>query len=568
MSSTRLGGAIADGLARAGIAHVVVCPGSRSTAVALAMAGLAGEGRIRLHTRTDERAGGFLALGLARAAGAAAIVVTSGTAVGNLMPAVMEARASGVPLVVITADRPATLVGTGANQTTHQTGIFGRHVVDGLTLASTDDAPKAWAAQLARVLASGLGLRTREPGPVHINAAFTEPFIAEPFIADAVAGRDTVAGRDALTGKDASDGRDAADGQAIEDERAARRPVAIARSRPSEAVRLPAGPRTVILAGDAPAQVGQRARAVAESARVPLLAEPSSNARAGGCAIARYRLLLDSALGERIERVVVYGHPTLSRPVSRLMARDDIELIVVSDRASWPDPGWSATQVCDDVQLSADESGWLDEWLLADRQPDESAPWGEMPAASSAAVLSGQTVADAVLASCPQNLVFGASNLIRNADLSAIADSPAAAAQSAERPRTICWANRGLAGIDGVISTASGIALGTGRPTTVLIGDLGFLHDAGSLHLPVGQPVPDLRIVVADDNGGSIFSTLEVAGSPGYEQLFAMPHGRDLAGIAAGYGWPTHRISNLGQLVDHLGRPVRGIEILVAVLGA
>ena len=177
MGSAGLGLALAEGLASAGITQVVVCPGSRSTPVALALARLAGEGRVRLHTRTDERAGGFLALGLAKAGGAAAVLVTSGTAVGNLMPAVMEARASGVMLVVITADRPATLVGTGANQTTHQVGIFGRHVVGDLALAGSDDAPAAWSAQLSRLFAAGFGLRTREPGPVHINAAFTEPFV-------------------------------------------------------------------------------------------------------------------------------------------------------------------------------------------------------------------------------------------------------------------------------------------------------------------------------------------------------------------------------------------------------
>lgn len=528
MGSAGLGLALAEGLASAGITQVVVCPGSRSTPVALALARLAGEGRVRLHTRTDERAGGFLALGLAKAGGAAAVLVTSGTAVGNLMPAVMEARASGVMLVVITADRPATLVGTGANQTTHQVGIFGRHVVGDLALAGSDDAPAAWSAQLSRLFAAGFGLRTREPGPVHINAAFTEPFV-DDLMADPEPTRLT----------------------------------SVARSRPAVPAQLVAGPRTVVLAGDAPAQVGHRARELAETARLPLFAEPSSNARSGRCAIAGYRLLLDTALGERIERVLVFGHPTLSRPVHRLLSRRDIELVVVSPSASWPDPGWAASQVCDDVELAPGDDDWLNEWRLVDRElPTDPSSAGRRAAGLGGGALTGQSVADAVVASAPQNLVFGASSLIRNADLSPIADP------IRDDPPTICWANRGLSGIDGVISTAAGIALATARPATVLIGDLGFLHDAGSLHIPAGQPVPDLRIVVGDDDGGSIFGTLEVADAPCYQPLFAMPHGRDLAAIAEGYGWPAQRVGGLDELLEYLGRPVHGIEVLVAVFGA
>ncbi|WIY83114.1 thiamine pyrophosphate-binding protein [Propionimicrobium sp. PCR01-08-3] len=661
MSSARLGLAIAGGLASAGIRNVVVCPGSRSTAAAVAFAQLAARGELRLHTRTDERGAGFLALGLAKAGGAAAIVVTSGTAVGNLMPAVMEARAAGVSLAVITADRPATLIGTGANQTTDQLGIFGRQVVAGLNLASSDDAPKAWASQLTRVLACCLGVRTREPGPVHINAAFTEPFLDAESLdeSDPVGDIDPTSARSPSVNRSRSDDRpalvgddpagtgersgqvasgssvvleDDVPGMAVGPGTAATGDVvpsqcavgggteffagsafSVSASRPALPTRLEAGPRTVVLAGDAPLAVGRRARELAEHARVPLLAEPSSNARSGGCAIARYRLLLDGEVGKRIERVLVFGHPTLSRPVSRLISRDDVELVIVSDRANWPDPGWSANQVVDDVELEpADNGEWLDEWKTADRQVQKNLLTGTSPAGErtgsgqlgeagapvaatadehradpesrpahphtaqpsrgwsescskptvpvSERPVTGQQVANAVVASTPENLVFGASNLIRNADLAPI---PAATTDSTE---TACWANRGLAGIDGVIATATGIALATAQPATVLLGDLGFLHDAGSLHIPAGQPVPDLRVVVADDNGGSIFSTLEVADSPYYDELFAMPHGRDLAKVAAGYGWPTTRIDSIDELTVQLSAPPHGIEIVVAAI--
>lgn len=509
MSSPQLGAVIAASLAAAGVRQVVICPGSRSTAIAVAMAGLAARDELVLHTRTDERVAGFLALGLARCCGAAAVVVTSGTALGNLLPAVMEAKAAGVPLLVITADRPATLVGSGANQTTEQIGLFGRQVVDEVHLASTDAAPAAWAAGLGRVLVAALGQRTRNPGPVHINAAFTEPFLAD-----------------------------------VEDQVEVVTPLQVSQSRPAEPVALPTGPRTVVLAGDASAAVGRRAQELAVTAGLPLLAEPSSNARYGPNAIAGYRLLLDADLGQRIERVLVFGHPTLSRPVSRLLARADVEVVAITDRAGWPDPGARVHQVCDDVILAQSDRTWLGDWLAADAALARRA--------SAAAALTGPQLAAEVLAGVRGNLVLGSSNPIRDADLAPIAAAP-----------PLCWANRGLSGIDGIISTAIGIALGSGQPTTVLLGDLGFLHDIGALHVPAGQPVPDLRVIVADDDGGGIFRTLEVAGSHWFEPLFAMPHGRDLTTTAAGFGWPTRNCQSLTELQAVLAQPISGIEVVI-----
>lgn len=507
MNSPLLGRVIAEALVLAGVGEVVICPGSRSAAIAVGLAQAATDGGLRLHTRSDERAGGFLALGLARSTGSAAIVVTSGTAVGNLMPAVMEARHAGVPLVVITADRPATLVGSGANQTTEQVGIFGDHVVDDLRLASTDAAPDAWFAGMARVIHSALGTRTRNPGPVHVNAALTEPFLADQVTFN--------------------------------------RPAAlhIAASEPAPATALPAGPQTIVLAGDASLGVGRRARQFAEQARLPLFAEPSSNARGGDCAIAGYRLLLDGELGAQIGRVVCFGHPTLSRPVTRLLGRADVEVVMVSDRSWWPDPAANVSMVCDDVTLEPQPEAWLDAWRAADR---------DLPAPNPDGLISGVELAAAVVAHATGNLVLGSSNPVRDADLAPIGPANA-----------VCWANRGLSGIDGVIATATGIMLGTGEPTTVLLGDLGFLHDIGSLHIPTGQPVPDLRVVVADDDGGGIFRTLEVAGSDWFEPLFAMPHGRDLGAIASGFGWPTRTVTDRAELVERLSAPINGIEVLV-----
>ena len=479
MNSPLLGSVILGALRAAGVEHLVVCPGSRSTPITLA-APAAG---LRVHTRTDERAAGFLALGLARAAGIAAVVVTSGTAVANLHPAVLEARHAGVPLVVITADRPLTLIGSGANQTTTQIGIFADHVVDQLVLSSADAAPQAWGQAMARVVHAALGTRTATPGPVHVNAMFDAPLV----------GQETVA----VSGID------------------------VAPRLPAAPTPLPWREGTVVLVGDASPDQGRWARELAENARLPLLAEPSSNARSGK-ALSAYRLLLDGELGARITRVIMVGHPTLSRPVTRLLSRPDVEVVAVTDRAQWNDPGHRVTRVVDAVDLPPDPTDWVDTWYAADAAASAELSRRTGPQEQIRALLG------AIIASDPAHIVWGASQTIRHADL---ADVPA-------RATTRHWANRGLAGIDGTIATAGGIALATGEPVTAVMGDLTFLHDLGALHVPTGQPIPRVRVIVVDDDGGAIFSTLEVAGTDGFDALFTMPHGRDLAGLAAQFA-PT-----------------------------
>lgn len=483
MNSPLLGSVILGALASAGVEHLVVCPGSRSTPITLA-ARTAG---LRVHTRTDERSAGFLALGLARAAGICAVVVTSGTAVANLHPAVLEARHAGIPLVVISADRPLTLIGSGANQTTTQIGLFGSHVVDQIVLSSTDAAPQAWGQAMARVIHAARGTRTATPGPVHVNAMFELPLVGvEPV---------TVPG------------------------------IEVAPRRPAAHTPLAWQPGTVVLAGDASPQQGRTARKLADAARLPLLAEPSSNARFGQ-ALGAYRLLLDGELGTRITRVLMVGHPTLSRPVTKLLSRSDVEVIAITDRAMWNDPGHRVSRVVDAVELPADPTDWRATWIAADAAVRAELVHRTDEGERIRALLS------AIIASDPAHLVWGASQTIRHADL---ADVPA-------RSTTSHWANRGLAGIDGTIATASGIALATDEPVTAIMGDLTFLHDLGSLHVPAGQPRPPVRIIVVDDDGGAIFSTLEVAGTDGFEDLFTMPHGRDLAALAAAFA-PTLSLS-------------------------
>ncbi len=501
--ATTLARAVVAALLEAGVREVVLAPGSRNAPLAFAAHDAAEAGLLRLHTRVDERTAGFLALGLARNRGAAAVVCTSGTAVANLHPAVLEAAHAGVALVAVTADRPARLRGTGANQTTDQVGVFGPLV------PTTDlaDVPVPLLLDL---------------GPTHLNVQLDEPLVpADRWDPDVVPGE----------------------------------PPQPIRPMIHETVAL--GPRTVVVAGD---DAGPPARVLAEQADWPLLAEPSSGSRTGTHPIRTYRLLLDGDLGRRVERVVVFGHPTLSRPVTRLLARDDVSVLDAGTKGVWHDRPFPVA----DRFLSgrpaveeADDPAWLEEWRAADasvsRQLDRLL--------ASEPDLTPHEVAGAVSRALPPEglLVVGASNPIRDLDLMV--------APYAVGDRRKVLANRGLSGIDGTVSTAIGAALGRPRSSRAfaLVGDVTFLHDANGLVLGPREERPDLTIVVVNDDGGSIFATLEQgaeAYADRYDTLFGTPHGVDLAALCAATRTPHWRVGSLPELEQALAAPNGGIEVV------
>ncbi len=515
-ASTELARSVVTALRGAAVREVVLAPGSRNAPLSFALYDAARADALRLHTRIDERTAGYLALGLAKVSGKpAAVTCTSGTAVANLLPAVVEAAHAGVPLVVVTADRPARLRGTGANQTTDQTGIFG-------TFAPSLDVD---TADLDELLAF---LRTHDHRrPVHLNVQLDEPLLPD-------------------------DG-----GWEVGEAPAWAVPAVAITPRPLE---LDLGPRTVVVAGD---DAGPPARQLAESGNWPLLAEPSSGCRTGDTVIRSYRLLLGGELGQRIERVVVFGHPTLSRPVARLLARTDVEVVSVRPRGTWPGrpfPVAIEVDAYDGVRVAATEDpDWLEEWHLADLAV--SRKLDRLLAAEPD--LTPYEVAGAVSRALPPGglLFVGASNPIRDLDLMV------APYDVGGRRKVI--ANRGLAGIDGTISTAIGAALGRPRSTRALalMGDVTFLHDTTGLILGPREERPDLTIVVVNDDGGSIFATLE-QGAPEhadrFDTLFGTPHGVDLASLCAAARVPHLRVTALPELEQALASPNGGIEVVEA----
>ena len=516
MSSTAMARELVAQLAAHGVRDVVIAPGSRSAPLAYALADAERLGWLRAHVRVDERTAGFFALGLAKASAlrgeprVVAIVTTSGTAVANLHPAVLEASHAGVPLLVVSADRPHEWHRTGANQTTIQTGIFAdapRAVAELPARAN----PAAVRGQVARLVAAASGTVTHDPGPVHLNVSFAEPLVPDaPWTPGDLPA-----------------------------------PVRLApTARVPDADSLRSGVRTLVVAGDG---AGIEAARLAHEAAWPLLAEPSSGARLPG-AIVHYLRLLTDGLASNVERVVVFGHPTLSRPISALLARPDVEVVVVSPTARWTDVAGTASLVTPAISVAeptASDRAWLARWRDADAAVTVDA--------------SPMQAAALALWETDDWLLLGSSNTVRAFDTIA----PGAARG------TKVVANRGLAGIDGLVSTAHGLATGLGEPVRVVLGDLSFAHDVGGLLRGDDEPEVDLQVVVLNDHGGGIFATLEhKAAEPAmFRRFFSTPQRLDVVAAAHGVGARASRIG-VGGLPEVLAQSVRGRSVVDVELSA
>lgn len=523
---------LVDEWARGGVRHAVVSPGSRSTPLALA---LAADDRLTVHVHHDERAAAFLALGIGRATGVPAVVLTtSGSAAGHLHPAVIEASYGGVPLLVCTADRPPELQSVGAPQTIDQAHLYGRAVRWFAEPGVADDAVAGtWRSLASRSVAETLGSR---PGPVHLNLAFREPLVGEA--GTLPAGRP--GGR---PWHEAAPVRSAVD--------AALAPV------------LQAG-RGVLVAGggiDAPAPVA----ALAAALGWPVLADPRSGCRSPGpSTVAAFDALLrDPGFAEahRPEVVVRLGEAPASKVLEQWIASSGAAQVVVAP--TWLDPHRRADHV-----VRAEPSAWCAVLAAAVDVPADDEwcrSWTEADARAQRAVdavLAGHEeatdpfVARAVVAEAEGTLVVASSMPVRDVEW-----------YGAPRAGLRVVANRGANGIDGVVSTAAGVAAGSGRPVTALVGDLAFLHDANAL-LGLAARNLDLTIVVTDNRGGGIFSFLPQATALApdrFEQLFGTPHDVDLPSLAAVHGIPAFGVHVAEGIVPALraARATGGTHVVV-----
>jgi 2-succinyl-5-enolpyruvyl-6-hydroxy-3-cyclohexene-1-carboxylate synthase len=546
-------------LARRGVVDVVVSPGSRSQALALGAYHLSEETDcgLSLHVAVDERTAGFLALGLTVTSGQPTVLVcTSGSAAGHYLPAVMEAHHSGLPLIVLTADRPPRLLGVGANQTTRHDDLFGvfAQAAESVDLDALEDVSSDAIVRAAEIFDSAVrGSANARSGPVHLNVHIDDPLSSPLDAADVKAACEKAEG--------------------VEPSSSAGAP---------RTLTLEPGEGTVVVAGH---RAGAEAEQLARDLGAPLIAEVHSGARFGRHLVVAYRELLRQP-PRPITRVIAVGRPTLSREVHTLISRTDIEQIDWQRAEPEPANPSRTAVIVDEVLVGTpaspeDIERWVRPWVEASREieasqaaewdpvdPDVGLATGSMKERAQFATkemgvyrksLTRRDIARSVWqATWPHDfLLLGSSRMIRECDV------------MVPGKKVKVWSNRGLSGIDGTIATARGISLDRARTgatgvTRVLMGDLAFLHDAGSLLLDQGEEDAWVQIVVVRDGGGSLFDTLEArdTAEPGaFDRVLLTPATAQLDHIAAGYGWSHQRISTLGELSEALMNTERHLII-------
>jgi 2-succinyl-5-enolpyruvyl-6-hydroxy-3-cyclohexene-1-carboxylate synthase len=534
--STALATVLVDELIACGVRDAVLCPGSRNAPLAMAMHAADAAGRLRLHVRIDERTAGFLAVGLSRSGGMPVpVATTSGTAVANLHPAVLEAHHGRVGLIVLSADRPPALRDVGANQVIDQSAVFAgsvlrlRHEFDVPTRVAGQNA--RWRSMIARAVAAAAGAAGR-PGPVQLNLPLAEPLLPDSGADDAVAGVGQTDWPEPLTG----------------------------RGGPWTAIPVSRDPTWSIAAP----QPGDRCLFLADltwpASDVAATGHPVIS-EAGGLAGSRVlaagvHLLGDSEFlhAHRPDRLIVLGRPTLFRSVTALLGLPGLAVDVVDSTTGYADVTGSARAVAPTL-ASGTEPGpaeWVAAWLAADARVARavSSVLGHHDVASSPVLarVLGSALAPG------GTLVLGSSQTPRDI-----------AMFTAARDGIRVLANRGVAGIDGTVSTAVGAALAADGPTVALMGDLAFLHDLTGLVIGPHEPRPDLTIVVANNDGGGIFGTLE-PGEPAhahaFERVFGTPVGAELAPIVEGLGAEHILAVTADELTESLREPVTGIRVI------
>lgn len=539
---------LVDEWARGGVTDAVVSPGSRSTPLAVA---LDADGRIRCHVVLDERSAGFFALGLGLATGRPAVVLTtSGTAAVGLHPAVVEAHHAGVPLLACTADRPPELHHVGAPQTVEQDDVFAGAVRWRCSPGPAGEAGAgSWRSLAARSLLEAVG-HPAGPGPVHLNLAFREPLVGPEESAQVAAGA-VPAGRPAGVPWHAR--------------------AAATTAPPAGLVRELAehGGRGVVVAG---AGAGDPAavHALAERLGWPVLADPRSGCRVPApSTVAAADALLRAprfAAAHHPDLVLRLGAPWASRVVAEWLAGLDVPQYLVDPHGAWldpartaatvvaADPGAVALAVAEAAEVRPAPEGWLEGWAGAER--------------------SAQAAVDEVLSGHPEATEPAVARRL----VAALPDGATLVVSSSMPVRDVEWyarprrgvrvlGNRGANGIDGVTSTALGVAAAGPGSAIGLVGDLAFLHDTNGLLVASGAGTRlHCTVVVVDNDGGGIFSFLPQAtqlAPARFERLLGTPHGLDLVAVARAHGVAAGEAATVDELAAAVEARPAGVRVVV-----
>jgi len=532
---------IVEQLLTAGMEHAVLAPGSRSAPLALALSQAAHAGRITLHTRIDERDAGFLALGLAKASGRIVpVLVTSGSAVANLVPALVEAYYSSVPVLALTADRPAAYRTTNAPQTINQVGLLANFVVGEVDLEpSLTDSTISTVHELFERMTGQPGggdhSNVLALGPGHLNVQFEMPLMPEV--------ADLEWAPNFFTALSTSN------------------PSPVATPSPDSALELPA--HGLMVLGDLSDQrIANQAIDLAQDLGWPIVWEPTAQAHTSPNALSHGSLLLATSKLPTPETVITVGTVGLSRSVLGVLAATKQHIAVQLPSASdvQPDPVLTAVRILDAIPQATTtvDPHWLEIWQAADSRASEI-----VQRELSGQALNGPKAALTLWnhARNDDQLMVAASWSVRHLE-----------AYAPVRSGLRTFGNRGANGIDGLISTAWGIATCNSARTYLLIGDVAFLHDVGGLNV-ADEARPDLTIVVLDNDGSGIFSQLEQAQpeyGQHYEKIFGTPHGLDLWIIAEAFGLATTRATTFDEFNRALGRTqdIPGVHVIVCSTGA
>jgi len=523
-TATELARAVVQSCLDSGVENVVIAPGSRNAPLSWAFAQAEKAGLLKIQVRIDERDAGFLALGIAKATRKPVpVVVTSGSAVANLMPAIVEAFHSAIPVIVLSADRPESARGKSAPQTINQFGLFGSFVKSQMDLSV--DGLKV--SEIGKVIDSAV---TGHPGPVQVNVQFELPLMPDPKNLDWQPKPPVL-----------------------------KFPLKTESHQKSIATES----RGIFVIGDnADDEAVDEINQISKLIGWPIIWEPTANAHMFENSISHGVVLLQAGIAPKVEVVVTLGTVGLSRAILGLLKSVPKHLAIHSSTAGTdlPDPVTSAKEIFECVPKieTTVDSEWLKQWQTLDQK--------------AATVVATALAPDTLTGPSAAQLVWNQTGDVDQLFVAASWPVRHLEAYASKRNGLHVYGNRGTNGIDGLISTAVGIGIGTKKRTVLLMGDIAFLHDLGGLNIGEGQEQPDLTIVVLDNNGSGIFSQLEQGADEyqeHYEKVFGTPHGKDLWVISESLGIPAKQVTTKTELKFALEsfEKMPGIKVIVCLTG-